>query len=218
MNAIYNLFKKDFLLIKKYLLPIIGFIMVAPIFISYRTPAFQQNGNILYSMLVLMITFMVYHAISMEEMKQKGEIYLRITPMSINKVVMAKYVLVTFIFIVTTALFLILSHLPVVPVGKVDIKNILLFFAVIEIFFGIYIPMTFKLGYVKLQMISAGIIFISPFVISLITKYLGSDIPLIATIENSSIWMVAMLSLLITGASISLGIMASNKSIKNKEY
>ena len=218
MKVIYNLFKKDLLLIKKYLLPILGFIVVAPIFISYRTPAFQQNGSILYGMLVLMITFTVYHAISMEEMKQKGEIYLRITPMSINKVVMAKYILVTFIFIVTTALFLILSHLPVVPVGKVDIKNILLFFAVIEIFFGIYIPMTFKLGYVKLQMISAGIIFISPFIISLITKYLGSDIPLIATMENSSIWMIAILSLLITCASIVIGTMASNKSIKNKEY
>lgn len=218
MKAIYNLFKKDLLLIKKYLLTIFVFIMIAPIFISYRVPVFQQSGNIIYSALVLMITFMVYHTVSMEEMKQKGEIYLRITPMSINKFIIAKYVMVTFTFILTTALFLILTCVPGVPVGKVDMKNIILVFALIEIFFGIYIPMTFKFGYVKLQIISAGIIFISPFVVPFIINYFGDNTLLMFNIKNSPIWMVTSLLLLITCASISLGSIASNKIVQNKEY
>ncbi|WMJ79109.1 ABC-2 transporter permease [Clostridium sp. MB40-C1] len=218
MKVIYSLFKKDFLLIKKYLLTITMFIVLAPIFISYRTPVFQNNGNILYGILVLMMTFMVYHSISMEEMKQKGEIYLRITPMSIKKVIIAKYVVVTFAFIVTTILFLVLSKVSMTHIGKVDIKNVLMVSVLIEIFFGIYIPMTFKFGYVKLQIISTGIMFISPFVIPLIVKYLGNSMALIANIQNSSIWMVTGLSLLIICASISLGTMASNKIIENKEY
>lgn len=218
MNVIYNLFKKDFLLIKKYLLPIVVFIVIAPIFISYRTPMFQQSGNILYNMLVFMITFMIYHTVSMEEMKQKGDIYLRITPMSIMKVIIAKYVVVTFTFIITTALFLILSHVSVAPIGKVDAKNILLFFAVIEILFGIYIPMTFKFGYVKLQMISAALIFICPFVAPVIINYFGNDMPLMATMKNSSTLMVATLSLLMTFTSVILGTMVSNKIVHNKEY
>lgn len=218
MNVIYNLFKKDFLLIKKYILPILVFIVIAPIFISYRAPMFQQSGNILYNMLVFMITFMIYHTVSMEEMKQKGDIYLRITPMSINKVIIAKYVVVTFTFIITTALFLILSHVPVAPIGKVDAKNILLVFAVIEIFFAIYIPMTFKFGYVKLQMISAALIFICPFVVPVIINYFGNDMPLMAAIKNSSTLMVASLSLLMTCASIMLGTMVSTKIVHNKEY
>lgn len=218
MNMIYNLFKKDFLLIKKYLLPIFMFIVLAPIFISYRTAAFQQKGDILYSMLVLMITFMVYHAISMEEMKEKGELYLRITPISINKIVMAKYIVVTFTFIVTTGLFLVLSHVPVSSVGKIDTKTILLIFVVIEIFFGIYIPMTFKFGYVKLQMISAGFIFICPFLMPLIINHLGNNLSLIDNIKNSSNWLIIIISLLIIGVSISLGTVASNKIIENKEY
>ena len=144
MNEIYNLFKKDFLLIKKYLLTIFLFIVIAPIFISYSTPLFQKNGNILYGILVLMITFMVYHSISLEEMKQKGQVYLKITPMKCSRVVMAKYVVVNFTFIVTTILFLILSKVPITCVGKIDIKVILLYFVLIEIFFGIYIPNTRK--------------------------------------------------------------------------
>lgn len=218
MKAIYNLFKKDFLLIKKYLLTIFAFIVVAPIFISYRVPVFQQSGDVIYSALVLMITFMVYHTVSMEEMKQKGEIYLRITPVSINKFIIAKYFMVTFTFILTTVLFLILTHVPGLTVGKVDIKNVLLIFVLIEIFFGIYIPLTFKFGYVKLQIISAGIIFISPFVVPLIINYFGDNIPLISNIENSTIWMITSLSLLMTCASISLGTIASNKIVQSKEY
>lgn len=218
MKVIYNLFKKDFLLIKRYLLFIFMFIVIAPIFISYRTPVFQQSGNILYSILVLMMTFMIYHSVSMEEMKEKGQIYLRITPIQSKKVVIAKYIVVTFAFIVTTALFLILSQIPVTHVGKVDIKNILLVFGLIEIFFGIYIPMTFKFGYVKLQIISTGIMFISPFVIPLIMNYLGNGMAVITNIQNSSTGMIAGLSLLMICASISLGTIASNNIIKNKEY
>lgn len=218
MKVIYNLFKKDFLLIRKYLPIILVVIMIFPIFISYRTPLFQRSGNILYDALVLMITFMVYHSVSMEEMKQKGEIYLRITPMQSNKIAIAKYIVVTFSFIITTALFLILSNIPITNVGKIDIKNIFLVFVLIEIFFSIYIPMTFKFGYVKLQLISTSIIFVSPFIIPLIANHVENDMTIIANIQNSPIWMVVGLSLLIVCASINIGIMASSNIIKNKEY
>ena len=218
MKVIYNLFKKDFLLIRKYLPIILGVIMIFPIFISYRTPLFQRSGNILYDALVLMITFMVYHSVSMEEMKQKGEIYLRITPMQSNKIAIAKYIVVTFSFIITTALFLILSNIPITNVGKIDIKNIFLVFVLIEIFFSIYIPMTFKFGYVKLQLISTSIIFVSPFIIPLIANHMENDMTIIANIQNSPIWMIVGLSLLIVCASINIGIMASSNIIKNKEY
>lgn len=218
MNEIYNLFKKDFLLIKKYLLTIFLFIVIAPIFISYSTPLFQKNGNILYGILVLMITFMVYHSISLEEMKQKGQVYLRITPMKCSRVVMAKYVVVNFTFIVTTILFLILSKVPITCVGKIDIKVILLYFVLIEIFFGIYIPMTFKFGYVKLQIISAGIIFIAPFLTAFIINHFRDNLQLISNIQNSSTLLITGLSLLMICVSISFGIVASNKIIKNKEY
>lgn len=218
MKVIYNLFKKDFLLIRKYLPIILVVIMIFPIFISYRTPLFQRSGNILYDALVLMITFMVYHSVSMEEMKQKGEIYLRITPMQSNKIAIAKYIVVTFSFIITTVLFLILSNIPITNVGKIDIKNIFLVFVLIEIFFSIYIPMTFKFGYVKLQLISTSIIFVSPFIIPLIANHVENDMTIIANIQNSPIWMVVGLSLLIVCASINIGIMASSNIIKNKEY
>jgi len=218
MNVIYNLFKKDFLLIKKYLLTIFMFIIIAPTFISYSTPVFQKNANILYGILVLMITFMTYHSISLEEMKQKGEVYLKITPIRYIKVVIAKYVVVNFTFIVTTTLFLILSKIPFMCVGKIDIKTIFIYFALIEMFFGIYIPMTFKFGYVKLQIISAGIIFICPFVTVFIINHFQGKIQLISSIQNSSTLLITGLSSLIICIFVSFGIIASNKIIKDKEY
>ncbi|WP_278428284.1 hypothetical protein [Clostridium cochlearium] len=42
MRSVYNLIKKDFLLIKKIIFPIIVFIIGAPIYISSSTPTFQE--------------------------------------------------------------------------------------------------------------------------------------------------------------------------------
>ena len=84
MKIIYNLVKKDYLLIKKSLFIMLLFVIFAPIFISMRAPEFQNNGTLLYGMLVLMITFMTYHMISMEEIN-KGFLYLQITLCPIKK-------------------------------------------------------------------------------------------------------------------------------------
>ncbi|WP_315120510.1 ABC-2 transporter permease [uncultured Clostridium sp.] len=218
MRAIYNLIKKDFLLVKKLILPISAFIVAAPIFISYRTPSFQEYGGILYSVLALTITFMIYHAISMEEMKQKGDIYLRITPMPMIKVILAKYILIITTFLVTTALYVMISYIPLTLVGNVDVKSIIITFTIIALFFGFYIPLTFKFGYVKLQVLSTGIIFISPFVAPLIMKHLGSDFLLLAYFASSPMLKITITALFIAFIAIISGSMLSNLIIKNKEY
>ncbi|MEW9094842.1 MAG: ABC-2 transporter permease [Clostridiaceae bacterium] len=218
MRAIYNLIKKDFLMVKKLILPISAFIVAAPIFISYRTPFFQQYGNVLYSVLALTITFMVYHAVSMEEMKQKGDIYLRITPMPMIKIVLAKYILIITTFLATTALYLMISYFPLTLVGNLDVKSIIITFTIIALFFGFYIPLTFKFGYVKLQVLSAGMIFISPFLVPLIMKYLGSDFLLLTYFKSSPMWQIATTALLIAFVAIISGTILSNSIIRNKEY
>lgn len=218
MKTIYNLVKKDYILIKKSLLIMLLFVTFAPIFISMRAPEFQNNGTLLYGMLALMITFMTYHMISMEEMKQKGFVYLQITPMSNKKIAISKYIVVTLAYLATTIIYCILALLPFTKVGGVGIKSIMLSFAIIELFFGIYIPLTFKLGYVKLQMVSSGIIFLSPFIISLISKYFASVINITSSIQSLSDLTIIVGIVVLTMIVISIGSKASSNILKKQEY
>lgn len=218
MKMIYNLVKKDFLLIKKYFLIMMVFVILAPIFISIRTPEFQNNGILLYGMLVLMITFMNYHMISMEEMKQKGSIYLQTTPMSNKIMVVSKYIVVTLTFLVTTVIYWILSMISFTKVGVIDIKSIMICFAVIEFFFGVYIPLTFKLGYVKLQMISAGIIFLSPFVISLFSKYFSFVNNIVSSLQSLNNLIFIALTLIWVMIVMIIGTKVSSSILQRQEY
>lgn len=218
MKMIYNLVKKDFLLIKKYLLIMMVFVILAPIFISIRTSELQKNGTLLYGVLVLMITFMTYHMVSMEEMKQKGSIYLQITPMSNIKMVVSKYIMVTLTFIVTTVIYWILSMISFTNVGVVGIKSIMICFAVIELFFGVYIPLTFKLGYVKLQMISAGIIFLSPFVISLFSKYFSFANNIVSSIQSLNNLVFTAITLIWVVIVMIIGTKVSSSILQRQEY
>jgi len=215
---IYNLVKKDFLLIKKYFLIMMVFVILAPIFISMRTPEFQDNGTLLYGMLILMVTFMIYHMISMEEMKQKGFIYLQITPMSNNIMVVSKYIVVTLTFLVTTVIYWILSMISFTKVGVIYIKSIMMCFAVIELFFGVYIPLTFKLGYVKLQMISAGIIFLSPFVIALFSKYFSFVNNIVLSLQSLNNLIFIAFTLIWVMIVIIVGTKFSSSILKRQEY
>lgn len=218
MKSIYNLIKKDFLLIKKIIVPIIAFVIGAPIYISSSTPTFQESGDILYAMLVSMITFMIYHAIALEEMKYKGNVYLKVTPMSMVKIVVSKYIIIALTFLTTTILYLITSQIPISHMGSVGIKSIVSMFGVICLYFGFYIPLTFKLGYVKLQVVSTALIFLFPFVLPYLMKCLGSDFMPIAYFINSSTWKITMIAICIAMFSITCGIFMSNSILKNKEY
>lgn len=218
MKMIYNLVKKDFLLIKKYLLIMMVFVILAPIFISIRTPKLQKNGILLYGVLALMITFMSYHMVSMEEMKQKGSIYLQITPMSNIKMVVSKFIMVTLTFLVTTVIYWLLSMISFTKVGLIGIKSVMICFAIIELFFGIYIPLTFKLGYVKLQMISAGIIFLSPFIISLITKYSSFVNNIISSIQLLNNAVIIAITLIWVMIVIIIGTKVSSRILQMQEY
>ncbi|NOH16948.1 ABC-2 transporter permease [Clostridium cochlearium] len=218
MRSVYNLIKKDFLLIKKIIFPIIVFIIGAPIYISSSTPTFQESGDILYAMLVYMITFMIYHAISLEEMQYKGNVYLKVTPMPMVKIVISKYIIIALTFLTTTVLYLITSKIPISHMGSVSIKSMAFMFTVICLYFGFYIPLTFKLGYVKLQVISTALIFIFPFALPYLMKYLGSNYTLIAYYINSSTLKITMISLCIVMISITSGVFISNSILRNKEY
>ncbi len=218
MRQLIGLVKKDFLLIKKYNIVMLLFSIIAPIFISLRTPEFQSNGFVLYGLLALMLTFMNYHMISMEEMKQKGMVYIQTTPISNSFIGLSKFIVVLITFMTVSILYFILSKIDITKVGAIGLKEIMLTFILIKIFFSIYIPLTFKLGYVKLQMVSAGIIFLSPFLIGLISKRWNNIVPIFLKFESISNIMFFTISLIIIIIMMSISTKITSLILHNKEY
>jgi ABC-2 type transport system permease protein len=74
------------------------------------------------------------------------------------------------------------------------------------------------MGYVKLQVISAGLIFIAPFVFSLIIKSLGSDVLTLAFIADISIWVIAFIVISISIISVAIGVIVSSLILRGKEF
>lgn len=217
MRQVFNLMKKDFLLIRK-VIPL----MVAALFFALINLSRGDTlaGTVLYGTLVGMLTLMIYSLISMEEIKLKGHIYLASTPMQNINIGLAKFFIVTATFIIVTVIYVGLSNLnlSLINLGRISIYDIVIAFFLIETFFVIYIPLTFKLGFTKLQAISFGMIFITPIILPFILKNIGMfvniknnilDFPLPVLILSGIIFLV--ITTMITG-------MVSASILDGKEY
>src|SRR5699024_6654098 len=99
-------------------------------------------------------TFITYHMISLEEIKSKGKVYLHTTPMTHGFIGLSKFVVITVSFLMITIVYIILSKIDITKVGSIGLKDILFTYTLINLFFSIYIPLTYKLGYTKLQLVS----------------------------------------------------------------
>ncbi len=163
MRQIYNLMKKDFLLIRKNILIMLLILTMALIPIAKETP-----GSLLYGVLISVLTLTIYNMISMEKIKQKGHIYIAVTPMSNKNIGFSKILTVIATFIIVTISYIGLSSLNFSKFGKINLSDAIIAFFLIGMFFLIYIPLAFKIGYIKLQMLSFLIIFLTPVIIPFI--------------------------------------------------
>lgn len=218
MKQLLGLIKKDFLLIKKYNIVMLLFSIILPVFISVRTPEFQENGFILYGLLVLMLTFMNYHMISMKEMEQKGMVYIQTTPMSNYSIGLSKFIGVLISFSIVSVIYFILSKIDITKVGAIGLKEIILVFLVLNLFFSIYIPLTFKLGYVKLQMVSAGIIFLSPFLTGLLINKLNIEESIFSAMGSMTNALFFTICILMITTIIFISVKATSLILDSKEY
>lgn len=213
MKQIYNLIKKDFILIRNNILIMLLVLGFALIPVAKNTP-----GSLLYGVLIFILTFMIYHMISMEEMKEEGHIYLATTPISNKKIGIAKIFITTISFIIITVSYIGLSSIKFTGLGRIGIEDIFLAFFAIEVFFAIYIPLTFKLGYIRLQMISAVIIFLTPIIMSFLSTRIDSIINIrnyILNIPLSTLILFCVVLLIAVSVSTS---MISARILDSKEY
>lgn len=165
---LFSLIKKDFLIVKKYVLIMLVVIAVIPPFMRWRTPEFTGVFGFILS--VIFAVFMLLQYVSLKEYQfPKAATLLCATPFPRKMIVLSKYIFCMVIYVICCFVFEI-ETLLIPELGTSDIKLFTLMFLVISAFVGVYLPIQYKLGYEKTKFAFAVIIVASPFILPLLMR------------------------------------------------
>lgn len=208
---ILHLIKKDFLLIKNYLVLLVGLSILIPIYIS-RQASVIGAGYISLLISEILITYMLYGSVSTKEQKAKGSILIITTPYGRRAFVQAKYLFILVLYTVCLVLYILTSFFDIAGLAPITVSSIGTTLLVIVIYFGISLPIEFKYGYDATRYISVIAIMSSTFLLPQIAKWLTTNnmkitisLP-VPEIVNGIIICVAALLIGYISCLISIGI------------
>lgn len=205
----FNLLKKDFIMIRNFWPFFIMFSILGPIFINYQTRGFDSSF-ISFIITILFLEFILYGSVSRLEEKNKGCILLTTIPYSRSQIVKSKYLFISSIFIITYVLYILAALITPIEMNFLSINSILISFLVIAIFFGVYIPIQYKYGTEKTKYISSCFVLISPLSLPAILKWIQSKhihLNIINRVPNMIKYIILIiLSLAILAISIKISI------------
>ncbi|APC40590.1 ABC-2 transporter permease [Clostridium estertheticum] len=165
---LFHLVKKDFLLIKKYLLLMILIPIAIPILMMIQSS--QLLGLSSFVMSVIFTVFMLYQYVLMAEMKYpKAETLLCATPYSRSLLVKARYVFLLLPFAYCSVAYNVLALL----FSKIEYltpSTYLIAMLISVILFGIYTPIQYKLGFEKTKYFFVLVIMGAPSLMVLLIK------------------------------------------------
>lgn len=199
---LFSLVKKDLVLSKKYLIFIVLFTIIAPIFIYSKAGELNFKGLEFFSFFitVLLSEYMLFNTVSMMEYKYGGAILLCTTPYTRSSLVKSKYLFILAIFILVYVVYTITTFISPIKINNINIFELGLSLLIILILFGIMIPIQYKFGYEKTRYLSFGFIFIFPFIMpSILTTDMFKNIDLKfiymlpEIIKNLSMYIIALL-------------------------
>ena len=175
------LLKKDFLIVKKYVLIMVVVAALIPPFMRWRTPEFTGDFGFILS--VIFSVFMLLQYVSIKEYQfPKAATYLCATPFSRKMMVLSKYFFCTVIYVLCCVIYGI--EVFIIPgLGTPDIKLFALMFLAISVFIGIYLPVQYKLGFDKTKYIFAVIIIFSPMYLPVLMRTANPGLGLLSTLS-----------------------------------
>lgn len=209
---IFQLIRKDFLLVRKYVCLMMVFSAIAPPLLLWNMHAENAfvdfYGMMIFFLVLFVIVLFLSNSVSLiDETYKKGCAYLCTTPYGRNQIVLSKYAFSYMIF----AFYCIIYGLTSLVVPKYTIsltfENIAISFFIVSIFRCVLIPLEFKFGYEKAKYIITMLIIGMPFITSIffdsidITKI---DFSKIANMD--SIWRVALVAILVIVNVISMAL------------
>lgn len=205
---LFALLKKDFLIVKKYVLIMLLFIFFIPPFMRWRTPEF--TGVLGFVLSVIFAVFMLLQYVSLKEYQfPKAATLLCATPFTRKAVVLSKYIFCVAIYVVCCIAFGI-ETLVIPGLGTANITMFALMFLVTALFIGVYLPVQYKLGYEKTKFAFVVVIMASPIIL-----------PVLMRMENLNLDFLSMLSpYLICGSIVLIGlvVLAISAALSVKIY
>ncbi|SMG36500.1 ABC-2 transporter permease [Paenibacillus aquistagni] len=199
---LFHLIKKDFMIVKKYVLLMLAVAILIPPFMLWRAPEFAGPMSFLLS--VIFTVFMLLQYVSMKEYQYpKASTLLCATPYPRSALVKSKYGFCIFIYAFCCVVYWI-ETLVFPNLGSFSFEMVLVVFLGISIFLGIYLPIQFKLGYEKTKFFFVIIVMASPFLLPQLSKLnIGFDFSVIHSIPDVLLYgIVAIFSLIILAFSI----------------
>ena len=202
------LLRKDFLIVKKYVLIMLLFILLIPPVMRWRTPEFTGAFGFILS--VIFAVFMLLQYVSLKEYQfPKAATLLCATPFTRKAMVLSKYIFCMAIYVICCIAYEI-ETLVIPGLGTADITMFALMFLVTALFIGVYLPVQYKLGYEKTKFAFVVVIMASPIIL-----------PLLMRMDGLNLGFLSMLSpYLICGGIVLIGFMflAISASLSVKIY
>ncbi|HBC92467.1 MAG TPA: ABC-2 transporter permease [Pelotomaculum sp.] len=164
----FNLVKKDFLLVKKYLALTVVLAFGIPLFVAWQAPGMM--GFAVFLITVIFTVYIPLQSVSLAEAKYpKATALLCTAPYRRSAVVKARYVFFLIIFIFCCLAYAILSLLAP-QMEMLSTMDVVITFLIFSIVFGIYIPLQYKFGFEKTKYLLMVLLFATSFLMPSIVK------------------------------------------------
>lgn len=155
-----HLVKKDFLIVKKYLLIMLAAAVAIPPVMLWRAP--EYGGAMGFILTVIFAVFMLLQYVSLKEYQcPKASVLLCAAPFPRALLVLSKYI---FCMLVYAACCLIFGLETIIApqLGSLRPDVLALMFFVTALVVGLYLPVQYKLGYEKTKFVFVVVIMASP--------------------------------------------------------
>ncbi len=157
-----QLVKKDFLIVKKYVLLMFLVCIIFPLFLIWRSP--EYAGILGFVLITIFSIFMLLQYVSLKETQYpKASTLLCALPFSRKNIVLSKYIFCILIYLACCLIFGV-ETLLFPQLRNVGYEMPILLFLVVSLFLGVYLPIQYKLGYEKTKLFFVVLIMASPFV------------------------------------------------------
>ena len=177
-----HLVRKDFLIVKKYVLLMLAVCVFIPPFMMWRIDDATYVGSKSFILAAIFSVFMLLQYVSLKENQYaKASTLLCATPSPRKLLVLSKYVFGLLIYGACCLIFWTETLLfPVLGGFRIELSAVM--FLVVALFLGIYLPVQYKLGYETTKFAFFIIIMASPFIVPQLLKMQGGAnwYPLIA--------------------------------------
>lgn len=165
---IFNLIKKDILIVKKYVLIMFAAAVLISPFMLWRAP--EYTGILGFMLSVIFCVLMLLQYVSLKEYQfPKAATLLCATPFSRKMMVLSKYIFCIAVYIACCVIYAI-ETLLIPALGTVNVTMFFLMLFVTSLFIGVYLPLQYKIGYEKTKFAFVVVIMASPFILPQLMK------------------------------------------------